>query len=137
MYKIETAVRMGHVDPAGTIYFARVPEVAYDAFEAYLDEMGWSLGKHIMKMDVLTPVVNCQTNYKIPIRLSDRLTIEVEAKRIGDTSFTLFFNLKGESGATHATCEITQVCVDRENFKPTALPELMRDGLEKLNTLPS
>lgn len=135
MFAIETVVRMGHVDPAGTIFFARVPELAYAAFEEYLDSVGWNLGKNIHTSQILTPVVNCETQYKKPIRLGHRLRITVTPERIGDTSFTLLFGLVGLKGEERASVRITQVAVDRTTFQPTSLPQEWRDGLQALQNL--
>ncbi len=136
MYTTDTVVRMGHVDPAGTIYFARVPELAYGAFEAFLDESDYCLGECWDELECGFPVVNCTTNYKIPIRLSDRLKISVQTERIGEKSFTLLFLLKDSKGLTRAEVRITQATVDRKTFKPIPIPPHFREGLAKLQPAP-
>jgi len=137
MFAIETVVRMSQVDPAGTIYFARVPELAYSAYEAFLDHMGWSLGENLAGLECLTPVVQCTTEYKKPIRLSDRLQITVDAERIGKTSFTLLFTLVGLESQVRAVVRVVQVTVNRKTFEPMPLPTMVREGLEKLHALPA
>lgn len=125
-------LRLRHTDCAGVIFFPRLLELAHEAYEALLDEAGVSLADGIAGDGPLLPIVRCEADYSRPVRLGDRLRIEVLLEREGRSSFTLGYRFTGEDGEERARARTVHVAMDRETGASAPLTDGMRAGLAAL-----
>lgn len=132
MYTHETTVRLRDTDAAGVIFFSRQFTMAHDAFEHYLDSAEMGLGQLFQHADYRIPIVHASADYSAPIRVGDRLRIEIKAERIGNTSFTLAYRLVNQHEIEVGRVRTVQVAVDRDAWKKRPIPAELRAALEKL-----
>ena len=105
--------------------------MAHEAFEAALDNAGVRLGSLVTGSDTLTPIVHTEADYSAPIRLSDRLTVEVSVGRIGDTSFAIEYRFLRDTTPA-ATAKTVHVAIDRSSGRKKNLPDELRGVLGKI-----
>ena len=132
MYTHHETIRIHDVDLAGVIYFANVLRIAHCANEAFLDSIHEGLSKLFATVDFITPIVHTECDYVRPIRMGDKLTIELTLGRIGKSSYTLHYLLLGEDGELRAKVETVHVSVNKHSFEKIMLPEKLIATLKRL-----
>jgi 1,4-dihydroxy-2-naphthoyl-CoA hydrolase len=132
MFNYSRNVRLNDTDPAGVIFFARVYDIAHEAFEALLIELENPI-QNIIKSDVIYPLVNSNANYLGPIKLGDILKINVTTEKLSDSSFTLLFAFHVNNNCV-SEVRTTQVAIKRSEWKKTVIEEKFRLNLEKLKS---
>ena len=73
-------------------------------------------------------VVHSAVSYKREVRQDDRLIIESEIPRFGNTSFPFVQRILFPDGSVAAQAEVVMVSVDLEG-KSVAVPDALRDRL--------
>lgn len=122
MFTYETVIRLSHTDAAGVIFFARLFDLLHLAYEAFLDEIGQPLPHDLPVSDVVTPIVHASAEYRSPLRLNDRITIEVAVDKIGDRSFTLSYRVR-HATALAAEARTVHAAMARSDGRSRALPD--------------
>lgn len=90
----------------------------------------WGHYNDILAMGVDSQVVNLNISWQAPSTFDDVLAIEVKAGHIGNSSYTLAFNIVNYvSGAQIATAEIVYVMVSATEFSKMAIPEELKKKL--------
>ena len=121
--------RFHEVDRAGIIFFGRVFEYAHTAFEELLFTVFGDWDQLFHKHSVGLPLVSAQSDFKIPLRQGEKLTIEVRVVHVGTRALTFRHDIVDESGRVRATVRLTHAAVDLRTFKSVSLPQLLLDGL--------
>lgn len=92
----------------------------------------WGHYNDVLAMGVDSQVVNLNISWKAPSAFDDVLAIEVKAGRIGNSSYTLAFNIVNyASGAEIATAEIVYVMVSATEFSKMTIPSELKRKLEQ------
>ncbi|MEA1888687.1 MAG: thioesterase family protein [Pseudomonadota bacterium] len=118
------------IDAAGVIFFAHFFRHAHDAYEAFMSDIGFSLDKLIREKQLL-PLINSEADFQQPIRHGDNVSIQLQIKRIGNSSFTVNYRFLGQQNQQFATASTTHVYLDKDGRKSRALPEALRTELSK------
>ncbi|NIB44949.1 acyl-CoA thioesterase [Pseudomaricurvus alkylphenolicus] len=115
----------GHVN--NVTYYSYFDTVA----NTYLIEEG-KLDIH--NGDTIGFVVNSQCTYHAAVTYPDKIQGALRVNRLGNSSVEYGIGIFRE-GETQAAAEgtFTHVFVDRDNQRPTPIPELLRAALEKLS----
>lgn len=129
MYIFETRLRLRDTDAAGLIYFPNLLDLAHSAFESYMEEAGYGLGKAIATSPVVWPVVHAEADYRAPLRAGDAITITMNLQRLGHTSFSLAYDIKKKDVLAGAV-RIVHVTVDRHTGTKTPLSPELRTALK-------
>jgi 1,4-dihydroxy-2-naphthoyl-CoA hydrolase len=129
LYTERRPVRFQEVDAAGTIFYPRVLEYFSDAYLALLAAGGVDMHGRISDRSLLTPIVHAEADYLAPLRFGDTATVEIAAARVGERSFTLGFRVLRQDGALAAVGQVVYVALDPLTYKPTRLPEDLRNKL--------
>ena len=131
-FEHEVTVRFHEVDRAGIVFFGRVFEYCHTAFEEFLaaaadglasvfDQEGWGM-----------PLVHAEADYQRPMKMGDRIKVELRVDRLGSTSITFGFTLVGADGTQRANAQLVHAFVDLERFQKRSVPETITRALEKL-----
>jgi 1,4-dihydroxy-2-naphthoyl-CoA hydrolase len=131
----QTTVRMRDTDAAGVIFFPRLLEMAHDAYERLLDELGVSLADDLAGDGPIAPIGRCEADYRRPMRLGDRLTVEVSVKREGASSYALRYVFRDDDGEEVARAVTVHVAMDRATGRSVPLTEAMKQGLATLRDM--
>jgi YbgC/YbaW family acyl-CoA thioester hydrolase len=124
-------VRFQEIDAAGTIFYPRVLEYFSDAYLALLAEGSVDMRGRITDRSLLTPIVHAEADYLAPLRFGDTATVEIAGARVSERSFTLGFRVLRQDGALAAVGQVVYVALDPHTFKPTRLPDDLRDKLSQ------
>lgn len=133
MKTIRTKLKFYHTDAAGILFFSHIFEIAHDAYEAMLDEIGFPIGKILGEMDFVLPLVHAEADYKLPLRPSDEIVIQASIKRLGSTSYTVAYQILNRENKTAATAETVHVVVDKFSGKKREIPPQLKDGLSRFS----
>jgi len=112
-----------HTDAAGVVFFVNLFAMAHECYEAFLDE-ACPLGRLLDGgEDIIMPIVHAEADFRRPLRISDRVIIEMVATAIGRASFTLSFTLRTADDKVAARVSTTHATISKESWKATAVPE--------------
>ena len=115
-------VRLHHTDAAGVIFCSRLLELAHEAYEALLDEAGLGVGRILADGEVLLPVVAVEAEFTKPIRVGDRLQVELTLSRSGDHSYQVAYRFRDQAGQVRAHAATRHVALDGSGTGPVLLP---------------
>ena len=127
-------VRFYEVDRAGIAFFGRVFEYCHAAYEALLVARDYPLAEVFDAEDWGMPLVHAEADFQRPMRMGEELAIHVSVGRLGKTSVTFDFTVRGAvDGEVRATARHVHACVDMTRFVPLDVPERLRQALEGLD----
>ncbi len=113
---------MGHVNNA--VYFTYL-EIARTE---YYREMRGGI-ESLDEFEFILARAAC--DFKAPIGLSENVLVTVWPTRIGDSSFTFRYEIRGkETGTLFGAAETVQVAYDYQARKPIPIPPALRGKLE-------
>ncbi|MBD3637727.1 MAG: acyl-CoA thioesterase [Crocinitomicaceae bacterium] len=128
MIKAPVQVRFADCDIAGHIHNA----VYLHYFESgrmyfFVSQLGydwdWKAKGIILKKNTIL--------YHSPGLLTDQLSVEVECTHIGDSSFTLSYKVKNQTGEVRAEGESILVCMNYAEGKKISIPQEFLEILKK------
>ena len=123
--------RFHEVDRAGIIFFGRVFEYSHIAFEELLFTVFGDWDQLFHKHSVGLPLVNAESDFKIPIRQGEDLTIEVRVVRLGNRSITFRHDIIDKRRLLRASVRLTHAAIDLNTFESVSLPEMFVDALRR------
>ena len=127
VYALPIRVYFQDTDAGGVVYHASYVNFMERARTEWLRERcGFSNGGLMKEFGVVFVVRSLKLDYLKPALLDDLLNVTAEIKETGRTRVTLLQNvLRGEE--VLAEGEIHLVCVTADNFKPVAVPDVLRN----------
>ena len=133
MYSYNTTLRMHDTDAAGVLYFVNQLRIAHEAFEAFMASAGLGIAQIIDNADYQIVIIHAEADYTAPLFLGDRITVEVLADHIGETSFAILYRFLKDEGHAVGIAKTVHVAIDRKTRKKRHLPMDIRATIEKLN----
>ncbi len=132
MYTVNTIVRLPDTDAAGILFFGNYFRMAHDAYEAFMESIGFSFSQIIKDADFLVLIARAEADYEKPLRLGEKVTVELEVEDIGQTSFALSYSLKNTHEDIAATIKTVHVTVEKKSGDKIPLPEKLRGKLANI-----
>jgi 4-hydroxybenzoyl-CoA thioesterase len=124
------AVRFGHCDPAGIVFYPRFFEIAHEALEDWFrDGLGLPFPEMIGVRREGFPVVALATRFHAPSRLGDELDVAIDVTRIGGASLDVRYVLTC-AGAPRVEITTTIVHTDLESGRPRPIEGELRRRFE-------
>lgn len=120
------SVRLHHTDAAGVIFCSRLLELAHEAYEAWLEQVGLGLDRLLEQGRLRLPVVALEAEFAQPIRVGDRLRVELTLMRRGEHSYQVAYRFRDPAGRVKARAVTRHVALDGVRGKPAALPAALR-----------
>ena len=148
MFTHEMTLKMKHTDAAGVAFFASYFVIAHDCYELALESVGVPLGVWLTKAPM--PLVHSEAQYHTPVRLGDRLKVNLSVHKLSVRSFELHYELwvkpltplpwasdeSGQGGWSRAAMlKTVHVAIDPTKGKSAPLPEAFKEALERLGGL--
>jgi acyl-CoA thioester hydrolase len=126
LYALPIRVYFQDTDAGGVVYHASYVNFLERARTEWLRERcGYSNGGLMKEFGMVFVVRSLKLEYLKPALLDDLLEVTSQIKEIGRSRLVLLQNvLRGDETLVEA--EIQLVCVSLENFKPVAMPEVLR-----------
>lgn len=125
------------MDRAGIVYFGRVFEYCHIAYEELMTAIFGGIEGVFSGTDWGMPLVHAEADYKAPIRLDDRLTVELRVERLGAGSVSFGFRVLGPEGDLRATVQHVHAFVDMRRFAKREVPQAFLDGVIAQGLVPS
>jgi 1,4-dihydroxy-2-naphthoyl-CoA hydrolase len=127
----ETSVKLHHTDAAGLLFFGHQFHLAHDAYEQLMEEIGFSFAHIIAETSFLVAIVRAEADFTAQLYVGDRLTIQVMVEKLGETSYTLAYDLVQPERGPVGSVRTVHVCIDKKTRQKRQLPNDLRRALEK------
>ncbi len=123
-------IHFREADPAGILFFGRLPEIYHDIFEEGLTEnLAWREVFGHSRWGL--PIRHLNVDYLKPLKAGTFYTFRIHIANLTEHSIEVQLQVtEGES--LHAQLKCVHVCVDQDLNKKTKLPEIWREALEAL-----
>lgn len=126
---VPVEVRFADTDANGHVFFGNYFTFFDTAFLKYLDHLRCSFDWFI-ENGLNFYYVEAKSQFKSALRFGDTLQIKVTVGKIGNTSFTLFFDGVDEKALKPVVDgHIVAVVVDVESEAPVKIPDRFRQAL--------
>jgi 1,4-dihydroxy-2-naphthoyl-CoA hydrolase len=127
------AIRFQDIDAAGIIFYPRVLEMFHDTYAAFLGFAGAPLPEVLRSGTWLAPVRHAEADYFKPLRFGDPVTVEICRAHLAETEATLGYRVaRADGGEVCVVGQVVHTFVERESFKRTPIPEVVRRALEHI-----
>lgn len=109
LFEHRFTIRLHDTDAAGLLFFGYLFRHAHDAFEAFMDMIGFPVDLMIRDGRMLLPLTHAEADYRRPQRHGDAVRVLVSVLEIRRRSFSIgyrFINAQGEVAATARTVHV-------------------------------
>ena len=122
------------VDAGGVIFCSRIIDLAHEAYEAFLDELEFSINYILYSTELLIPIVSVTTKFKKTMRLGDTFVIDLIPKKKGDHSFQIDYMFYNSDSILSATVVTNHVVLDKKSKKVRKIPKKLFMGIHKFSS---
>ena len=123
---------MHDTDMAGILYFARQFRFVHDALEDMVEEQGLPFDYLFHESDYVFVIVHCEADYYAHLRVGDALEVHISLERVGNTSFTMFYQIFKEADQSLVgTAKTVHVTLDSKTRQKVSIPDILREKLVK------
>ncbi len=133
-FEYRFSIRLHDTDAAGVLFFAHLLRYAHDAYEAFMEQAGFSLAGLIAGAGPQLPLVHAEADFLAPLRHGQQGRIRLRLVRLGSSSFTLEYTFLGSDGNIRARARTVHVALAAAGGKSVPLPEALRRRLAALET---
>lgn len=131
MFIAHNQVRMHDTDMAGILYFARQFRFAHDALEDFVESFGYTFDQVFHRENFVFVIVHAEADYLAPLRVGDRLDIELSIEKIGESSFTVAYLIYKKDRTLIGKVKTVHVTLDSQSRKKIPIPPHFRELLGK------
>ena len=123
-------VRFADTDAQGHMYFANYLTFCDEALAAYMRHIGvpW---QSLVEDGVDMFYRGARVDYRGSAKFEELVEIETRIARIGNTSVTAGYVVRGPGGDVLCEAELTSVCVDVATRAPTPVPARLRHAVAR------
>lgn len=122
-------IQLYDTDAAGRLFFAHLFRHAHDAFEAFMDHLGFPLDRLISGGEVLLPLVHAEADYLRPLCHGDQARVSLTIEDIRNRSFAVSYRFETDPGQLVATARTIHVQIRPDGSPGPGLPEALRAAL--------
>ncbi len=123
-------VRFADTDAQGHMYFANYLTFCDEALAAYMRHIGCPWQSLVEAgVDMFYRKASCE--YEGSATFEEVVQIEASITRVGETSVTSSYVMRGDAGDVIARAELVSVCVGTERRAPTRVPDRLRDAVRR------
>jgi 4-hydroxybenzoyl-CoA thioesterase len=125
-------VRFGDCDPAGLVYYPVLLHYCHVAMEEFFAaRCGVEYARLVSERGLGFPAVNVRAEFFEPFVYGDEAEVEVWASRVGRSSVTLEYRMRGAGDArTRASATLVHVAMSLEGRRAVPVPEDLRRAFE-------
>ena len=117
-------------DAGGVVYYANYLKFFERARTEWLRSFGLNQDKLAQEEGLIFVVRRASLDFARPARLDDMLEVTVEPTKVGRVYVDLV--QQARCGAqVLARAEIRVACLSRQDFKPAAMPESLRESIQQ------
>ena len=126
MFKTSILVRFGDLDAAGIAYYPNLVNFLHEAFEDFFVGHVGRPYPEVFRDGIGFPTVKVEMEFVSPVHYGDHVDIDVTVEHLGRSSVRIRYegSVRGRP-VFHA--RNTMVAVDMKTFRPTPLPDALRE----------
>ena len=129
----EFQVRLHDTDAAGVLFFGHLFRHLHDAYETFMESIGFPLSELIAPStagaSVALPIVQAEANFLSPLRHGDTVSVRLTAAEVRIRSFALDYVLADSRERNCARGRTVHVLTAPEDPASARLPEGLRQAL--------
>ncbi len=126
MFTYRLTIQLHHTDAYGIIFFANQFKFCHDAFQALLEQLGFPLPPTRHDVPAMFVIVHAECDYKAPIHVGHKLTVEVFAEKIGTTSMIMGYRFTNQHGVLVGIGKTVHVFIDTKTSAKVPLSDAVR-----------
>jgi 1,4-dihydroxy-2-naphthoyl-CoA hydrolase len=130
-FHFQYTIGLHDTDAADYLFSANLIRICHIAYEAMMASLGFSLGSLLKKRSYALPVVHIEGDFQQRLTVGDEVEITAWISKLGNSSYTLSYELRMPDGKLCASASTVQVCVDWGTSKPLPLPAELREALSR------
>ena len=123
-------VRMHDTDAAGILFFANQFLYMHDTYEEFLRTIGYPMEQLIGTEPFFVPIVHAEAQFTRQLGIGDELVMALKIDRVGNSSYTLEYELHTSEGELAGTGKTVHVSIGRDSRQKIELPQKFREALE-------
>lgn len=128
VFQTQVTIKFHEADPAGIMYFGRLPSLAHDCFEQFIVAAGYAWGEWFKTPKAIIPIRHLETDFLSPFRPGETYDVDVTVSRIGESSFQMHYLFR-KGDRKHGVVKMVHAHLDPKTFEKKALPEDIRTRL--------
>ena len=132
IFEKETEMMLRHTDAARVLFFPRLYDMAHEAVETLLSQIGFPISDMISGKLHPLPVVHSEADYMVPFRLGDKLMVKVSLHKVGERSVGFTCDFVDQDGKTRAVTRVDHAAIDPDTGKTTELKAELKAVLLEL-----
>jgi 4-hydroxybenzoyl-CoA thioesterase len=122
-------VRFGDLDAAGIAYYPNLVNFLHEAFEDFFTGHVGRPYPEVFREGLGMPTVKLEMEFLSPVRYGDHVDVGLVVEHVGTSSVRLRY-FASVGGRAVFTARSTAVVVDMDGFRPTAIPDWLRQRFE-------
>lgn len=127
-FEFAVPVRFADTDAQGHMYFANYLTFCDEALAGYMRHIGCPWQDLVADgVDLFYRKATCE--YRGSATFEEVVRIEPAITRIGNSSVTSTYRMRGGDGAVIAEAELVSVCIDPSTRRPVRVPDRLRDAV--------
>ena len=132
VFTYDLRIRLHDTDAAGVLFYGHLFRHAHDAYEAFMEQLGYPLHELIgsgAAPAIPLPISSAQAQYRRPLRQGDAVRIELRVAEVRRRSFALDYRFLDDQGRHCATARTVHCLVHTDGGGDAALPDGLRLAL--------
>lgn len=126
MFTTSILVRFGDLDGAGIAYYPNLVNFLHEAFEDFFAGHVGRPYPEVFKGGLGFPTVKVEMEFFSPVHYGDRVDIAVTVERVGRSSVQVRYEGTVQGRPVFRARNVA-VIVDMKSFRPTPVPEWLRE----------
>jgi len=123
-------IKLHDTDAAGILFFANQFRIIHDVYELLLAKIGYRFKERLADNDFLIPIVHAESDFLAPLSVSDTIEVSLTVHALGNSSFTLAYELIDLDGRMVGRARTVHVTMDAASKSKIPLPQSFREKLE-------
>lgn len=129
MFRTQILVRFGDLDAAGIAYYPRLVNFLHVAFEDFFRGHVGQPYSDAFRAGLAFPTVKIEMDFLSPVHYGDHVDVDVAVEHVGRSSVRIRYEAS-VAGRPVFKARNTAVVVDMKAFRPTPLPDWLRERFE-------
>ncbi|MET3320796.1 UNVERIFIED_ORG: acyl-CoA thioester hydrolase [Peribacillus simplex] len=125
----EIEVRYAETDQMGVVYHANYLVWMELGRTKLINDLGFYYAD-MEAVGILSPVMDIQASYKIPVRYGDKVKIKTWIEKYDGLRVIYGYEIINGENEVSATGQSSHVCVKKENFRPISIKRMFPDWHE-------
>lgn len=124
----QTTIKIGFrdADPAGIMFFGNILGLSHDVFEEFIAHNGISWNEWFKPTQWACPIRHAEVNFLSPFRPGETYTVEVNVKKLGQSSFQMHYKFMSRDQKICAEVDVVHAFVDQGSFQKAPMPPHFR-----------